>query len=202
MWPPNFVDPVVNKADISEAKNSGEYRKKTMVPVKAAPSTATSSVFFEPDMITFLKAMTAHGQRYPAEEQMIKMFELIKKSQLEKYYKATPERRPHIVTDPADVIRIAIENARPIMALEAVRVAGTNYQVPVPITEHRSLFEARRWLVNAAIDRDRKAMHFYERMAQLILETFNNKGRVIAVKNEHHKLCEQNRAYAHYRRLR
>ena len=39
-------------------------------------------------------------------------------------------------------------------------------------------------------------------LAKELVDAFNNVGRAINKKYEHHKLCEQNRAYAHYRRTK
>ena len=63
----------------------------------------------------------------------------------------------------------------------------------------RSLFESRRWILNAARDRDTKNIRIHETLANVLIDTANNTGRVIAQRNEHHKTYKQNRAYAHYR---
>jgi hypothetical protein len=41
-----------------------------------------------------------------------------------------------------------------------------------------------------------------EALAKEIIDAYNMIGRAINKKHEHHKLCEQNRAYAHYRRTK
>ena len=102
-------------------------------------------------------------------------------------------------TDPTEILKKAVENARPLMALETVKVGGITYTVPAPISDKRSKFEARRWIIKAARDRDRRTTRIAPVLANIIVDTFNNTGRVIAIRNEHHKTCEQNRAYAHYR---
>ena len=48
-----------------------------------------------------------------------------------------------ITTDPVQIIKKAIENARPLMRLEKVRVGSVEYQVPVPITQKRSEFDGK-----------------------------------------------------------
>ena len=59
-----------------------------------------------------------------------------------------------------------------------------------------------RWIINAARDRDKKKSLFCEKLAEVLIETASMTGRVINTKNEHHKTCEVNRAYAHFRRSR
>ena len=46
-----------------------------------------------------------------------------------------------IATDPVQIIKKAIDNARPLMRLEKVRVGSVEYQVPAPITQKRSEFD-------------------------------------------------------------
>jgi small subunit ribosomal protein S7 len=200
MWPANFVEPIIHKSELGEAKQTGEYKKKTLVPIIAAPPDATCSVLLARDTIAFLNAMTIDGERQVAAMEMQEVFRIIKAVQLKKYYKAPHERRDLIITDPAELIRQAVENARPLLNLEKVTVGSIVYTVPTPITLKRSLFESRRWIMKAAQDRDKAASRFHQRLAEIIIETAHNSGRVIAVKTEHHKTCEQNRAYAHYRR--
>ena len=59
-----------------------------------------------------------------------------------------------------------------------------------------------RWIIKAARDRDKKKAMFYQKLAEALIETASFTGRVIQEKNEHHKTCELNRAYAHYRRTK
>ena len=57
-----------------------------------------------------------------------------------------------------------------------------------------------KWILTAARERDRSKIDFAPKLAELIVETAHETGPIIHLKNEHHKVCEQNRAYAHYRR--
>ena len=57
-------------------------------------------------------------------------FEIMKGIQLKKYYKASPERREGIITDPNEILIKAVHNARPLMSIQNVRVGGSVYKVP------------------------------------------------------------------------
>ena len=103
------------------------------------------------------------------------------------------------MTDPERILHKAVENARPLLALQRVRVGAVVYSVPAPITTERSIFEGIRWLMDEAKDRDRTEQRFYEKFADLLVDTAAYTGKVVAKKHEHHRVCEQNRAYAHYR---
>ena len=70
--------------------------------------------------------------------------------QLKKYYKALSSKgetsvsedgSSTIITNPLEVIKLAIENSRPLMSIEKVQVGSVEYQVPAPITSKRSEFE-------------------------------------------------------------
>ena len=74
--------------------------------------------------------------------------------QLKKYYKVSAsinakskqdstvseQEDINITTDPVLIIKRAIENARPLMALEKVKVGSVEYLVPKPITVTASQF--------------------------------------------------------------
>ena len=74
---------------------------------------------------------------------------MIKQTQLKKYYKVASSKETgsteaedlSITTDPIQIIKRAIENARPLMALEKVKVGSVDYQIPKPITKERSEFD-------------------------------------------------------------
>ncbi len=48
MWPPEFEDPVPHRSNFQELRESGEYQRKRLVPVKAAENEASASVFYDP----------------------------------------------------------------------------------------------------------------------------------------------------------
>lgn len=54
------------------------------------------------------------------------------------------------------------------------------------------------WLIEAAKEKHRK-IHFPEKLAVELIDAANNTGHVVKQKQDLHKQCEANRAYAHYR---
>lgn len=54
------------------------------------------------------------------------------------------------------------------------------------------------WLIEAGTEKER-TMRFTERLAYELIDAAANTGRVIKKKQDLHKQCEANRAYAHYR---
>lgn len=73
-----------------------------------------------------------------------------------------------------------------------------SFQVPIPVSDKRSQFLSMKWLIEAANDKERK-VHFPEKLAYELIDAANNAGRVVKRKQDLHKQCEANRAYAHYR---
>ncbi len=100
-------------------------------------------------------------------------------------------------TPALEVFNKAMENAKPVVEVKSRRVGGATYQVPVEIRESRREALAMRWLINAARSRTGKAMA--EKLADELLDAYNNTGTAIKKKDDMHKMAEANKAFAHYR---
>ena len=61
----------------------------------------------------------------------------IKEMQLVKYYAASEAKKKEIELNPRVIIKQAIENVRPLMRLEKVKVGSVTYFVPTPISESK-----------------------------------------------------------------
>ena len=99
--------------------------------------------------------------------------------------------------DPVEVLLKAIDNVRPLLELKSRRVGGATYQIPVEVRGDRGAQLAMRWMRNAA--RGRKGKPMQQRLADEIVEAFNNQGTAVKKKEEIHKMAEANRAFSHYR---
>jgi len=91
----------------------------------------------------------------------------------------------------------AIENSKPLVEVKSRRVGGATYQVPVEIRDIRREALAMRWLINAARARSGKAMA--DKLADELLDAFNNTGTAVKKREDTHKMAEANKAFAHYR---
>ncbi|RLG32208.1 30S ribosomal protein S7 [Methanosarcinales archaeon] len=96
-----------------------------------------------------------------------------------------------------EVFEKAIENVKPKVELKPRRVGGATYQIPVEIREERQLSLALKWIVNFA--RAKKGKPMYLKLAQELLDAYNNTGASIKKRDETHKMAEANRAFAHLR---
>ena len=72
--------------------------------------------------------------------------------------------------DPVTVFEKALENIKPQLEVKSRRVGGSNYQVPVEVSETRSQTLGLRWLVNFARLRGGKSMA--ENLANEIIDAF------------------------------
>ena len=196
---PHFVEPVYKKDQQQSLFEAGEAAKLAHVPIKAARNNDTSSVFHDHLVSKFTNYVMKGGKKELARDLLERTFENIKRTQLERYNLAeNDEERAQIVTNPLEVFRTAVENCRPLLQLTPIKRGGVKYQVPVPITEQRSYFLSMKWILEAAREKER-TIHLPEKLAWELLDAAAYQGRVIKRKQDLHRQCEANRAYAHYR---
>ena len=95
--------------------------------------------------------------------------------------------------DPVTVFEKALENIKPQLEVKSRRVGGSNYQVPVEVSETRSQTLGLRWLVNFARLRGGKSMA--ENLANEIIDASNGTGNAVKKKEDTHRMAEANKAY-------
>jgi len=98
---------------------------------------------------------------------------------------------------PLEVFSKAIENVEPELEVKSRRVGGATYQVPVEIRHERKLSLAIRWLIDYSRLRNGKTMS--EKLADELIDAFNNRGSSVKKKEDTRKMAEANKAFAHYR---
>lgn len=195
---PHFIDPIFKKEDQAVLRETGEAQKLEHIPIKAARNNDNTTVFHDKRISKFTNYIMKGGNKVLAREIFEKCFENIKRIQLERYHLADESEKLNIETDPRKILHQAIENCRPLLQVTPIKRGGVKYQVPVPITEQRSYFLAMKWLKEAGREKEKK-VHFPDKMAWELLDAAANTGRVVKKKQDLHRLCESNRAYAHYR---
>ena len=99
--------------------------------------------------------------------------------------------------EPLSVFNDAINNIRPTVEVRSRRVGGATYQVPMEVRPRRAQTLAMKWIVDSATKRNEKTMR--ERVANEIIDAFNNKGNAVKKREETHKMAEANRAFSHFR---
>ena len=99
--------------------------------------------------------------------------------------------------EPITIFNDAINNVRPTVEVRSRRVGGATYQVPMEVRPKRAQTLAMKWIVDSAIKRNEKTMK--ERVANEIIDAFNNKGNAVKKREETHKMADANRAFSHFR---
>jgi small subunit ribosomal protein S7 len=112
-------------------------------------------------------------------------------------YKAFEEIQKKTGKHPLEVFEKAMENVKPLMEVRPRRVGGATYQVPMEVRPERQIALSLRWIVNFARERGERTM--IERLANEILDAYNNRGGAVKKKEDVHKMAEANKAFAHYR---
>lgn len=195
----HFVPPVYKKQKQAELFETGEAAKLAHLPILPARNIDSCSVFHDDRLSKFTNYIMRAGNKLLARTLVEKTFENIKRIQLEKYNKAqTDEEKSKVETNPLTILHKAIANSRPLLNVTPIKRGGVKYQVPVPITEKHSYYLACKWIVEASREKEKRAK-LQDKMAYELLDAANNQGRVVKRKQDLHRLCEANRAYAHYR---
>lgn len=120
-----------------------------------------------------------------------------KKSVAEKIVYGALEYAEKELKKPAlEVLDIALNNAGPQLELKSRRIGGANYQVPYEVRGERKMALAFRWVIDAA--RSQKGKPMQEKLAQEIINAYNNTGIAIKKKTDTHRMAEANKAFAHF----
>jgi small subunit ribosomal protein S7 len=99
--------------------------------------------------------------------------------------------------EPIEVYNEALENVKPALEVKSRRVGGSNYQVPIEVSDDRSQALALRWIVNYAKLRNGKGMAV--NLANELIDAANGTGGAVKKREDTHKMAEANKAFAHYR---
>ncbi len=99
--------------------------------------------------------------------------------------------------EPIDVYNAALENVKPALEVKSRRVGGSNYQVPLEVSDDRSQALALRWIVNYAKLRNGKGMAI--NLANELMDAAEGTGGAVKKREDTHKMAEANKAFAHYR---
>ena len=112
-------------------------------------------------------------------------------------YEAFDQVKEKTGQDPVSVFEKALENIKPQLEVKSKRVGGSNYQVPVEVSETRSQTLGLRWLVNYA--RLRGGHTMADNLADEIIDASNGTGNAVKKREDTHRMAEANKAFAHYR---
>ena len=99
--------------------------------------------------------------------------------------------------EPMEVFNQALENIKPALEVKSKRVGGSNYQVPIEVSNERAQVLGLRWLTHYARLRGGRGMA--ENLANEIIDASNGTGAAVKKREDTHRMAEANKAFAHYR---
>lgn len=102
------------------------------------------------------------------------------------------------VQNPLEVFEQAMKNVQPHLETRSRRVGGANYQIPFEVKGQRQQHLTIMWFVEAA--RARAGMSMEDRIAQELVDAYNETGAAVKKKEDTHRMAEANRAFAHFAR--
>lgn len=100
--------------------------------------------------------------------------------------------------NPTKVFEEAVENVKPSLEVKARRVGGAVYQVPMEVKPKRQFQIACKWIIGAA--RGKKGAPMSKRLADELIQAFNNEGNAVKKKEDTHRMAQANKAFAHFAR--
>lgn len=111
-------------------------------------------------------------------------------------YDALEEIATKTKQDPIEVFETAVKNVSPVLQVKAKRIGGATYQVPVEVRGDRKTHLALTWILTAA--RNKQGKSFDKRLADELMNAYNNTGDAVKKREDTHKMAEANRAFAHF----
>ena len=84
-----------------------------------------------------------------------------------------------------------------ILEVKSKRIGGATYQVPMEVSQSRSMALAMRWILTYS--RNRKGRTMSDKIGSRISSAFDNEGGAVKKKEDTHKMAEANKAFAHFR---
>jgi len=100
--------------------------------------------------------------------------------------------------NPATVFSEAIDNVKPALEVRAKRVGGAVYQIPMEVKPKRQFQIACKWIILAA--RGKKGAPMFRKLADELLQAYNNEGAAVKKKEDTHRMAQANKAFAHFAR--
>lgn len=114
------------------------------------------------------------------------------------FYEAMDIVKEKTKGDPLEVFETAIKNVSPQVQVRTRRIGGANYQIPIEVKGDRKSHYAMVWILDSA--RAMKGRPFDQRLADEIMNAYNNQGDSIKKKEDTHRMAEANKAFAHFAR--
>ncbi|CAD5227363.1 unnamed protein product [Bursaphelenchus xylophilus] len=194
--PHTFADPITDIAELKKPIPEDDLRNyRYLKPM----NTDQVPVFYRDHVIDkLIRVCMKEGKKDLSRRNVYAALELVKRIQYKKWLNKKEDE--YVELDPFVIANKAIRNCTPLMKLLPYVRGGVTYQVPFPIRPSEAEFKAMKMMRNICRERSfHGATHFPNIMASELVAAFENEGLTVQAKQDLHKQCEANRAFAHYR---
>ena len=96
-----------------------------------------------------------------------------------------------------EIWKSALDKITPQVEVKSRRIGGATFQVPTEIRPDRKESVSMKNMINFARKRSGKSMA--EKLAEEIMDAYNEQGGAFKRKEDMHRMAEANRAFAHFR---
>uniref|UniRef100_A0A914WKB3 Small ribosomal subunit protein uS7m n=1 Tax=Plectus sambesii TaxID=2011161 RepID=A0A914WKB3_9BILA len=199
--PKAFEEPITDKKLLIQPLEESDPRNFLLI--KAMQSDDTPVFYRDRVVDKFVNLCLQRGYKEIARTMVYEALETIKRHQYKAWRKApTAAEKSAIELNPFVVFSQSIKNCQPMMKLIKLTRGGIVYQVPAPVAPSQAEFMAMKSLRDICREKAHKGRTSFETaLAGEILSAYKNEGATIQAKQEFHKQCEANRAFAHYRTM-
>jgi len=198
-----------------EAEENGQLESLAYEKIRFARTWETDSLFMDDYVERYTRRMMIDGRKglmyrimndalYEMKCIQYKKWRKLKEKQSKKKSEddsaSGVQGEEDIEVDPVVIFRRAIDNCKPQVITRKVKRGGATYNVPYPITDMESEWTAMHWINQNLKDRPKpRDKHYHEVLAREILEASMNRGQIIKIRDDTHRLAQANKAYSHYR---
>ncbi len=98
---------------------------------------------------------------------------------------------------PLEIWKAALDKVTPQVEVKSRRIGGATFQVPTELRPERKESVSMKNLINYARKRGGKTMA--DKLANEIIDAYNEQGGAFKRKEDMHRMAEANRAFAHFR---
>jgi small subunit ribosomal protein S7 len=112
-------------------------------------------------------------------------------------YDALEKSSKELKVEVKEVMDMVIANVMPKLEVRPRRIGGANYQVPVPVTEHRGIALALKWIVGVVREKQGKPMSDF--LAEELIASYRNEGAAVKKREMVEKMAEANKAFAQFK---
>ncbi|CAD5221193.1 unnamed protein product [Bursaphelenchus okinawaensis] len=191
-----FADPIIDLKELKKPLPEDDLRNYRYIKPMDSDEVP---VFYRDRVIDkLIRVCMKGGNRELCKKNVYAALEQVKRNQYRKWLNKKEDE--YVELDPFVIANKAIKNCTPLMKLLPYTRGGVTYQVPFPIRASEAEFKAMKMLREICRERAfHGATSFPQIMSTELCAAFENEGLTVQAKQDLHKQCEANRAFAHYR---